>query len=164
MRGSFVLFAAILGLLPSAVAAQVSWADYSNSLYGYSIEYPAEGFSISQSEKGLSLIEDGGRGQIDVYGAANVDQATPRKFEAVLRKADRIRRVTYSRGGGTWLAISGYYRREGDVQDGLIFYAKFMFSLDLSHLAAFEASYPVEDKKRYAPIIERMEDTLTAPH
>lgn len=94
MRVSLVLFAAALALLPSGSGAQESWADYFNPLYGYSIEYPAEGFSMSQSEKGLSLIEDGGRGQIDVYGAANVDLATPRAFEAVLRKADRIRRVT----------------------------------------------------------------------
>jgi len=98
MRVSLVFFAAALALLPRGAAAQESWADYFNPLYGYSIEYPAEGFSMSQSEKGLSLIEDRGRGQIDVYGAANVDLATPRDFEAVLRKADRIRRVTYSRG------------------------------------------------------------------
>lgn len=55
-------------------------------------------------------------------------------------------------------------RGEEERGDELIFYAKFMFSTNLSHLAAFEASYPATDRKRFDAIVERMEDSLTSPH
>ena len=104
------------------------------------------------------------RGQIDVYGAVNSKQLSPRDFEEALSAAERIREITYARRGASWFVISGYYLREDDRSDDLIFYAKFMFSPDRSRLAAFEASYPVADKARWAPIIEAMEDSFSAPN
>jgi hypothetical protein len=59
--------------------------------------------------------------------------------------------------------VSGYYRRLDDEETDLIFYAKFMISDDRRAISAFEASYPIIDKKRYDPIIERIEDSLTSP-
>jgi hypothetical protein len=81
----------------------------------------------------------------------------------VLSRAERIRQITYSRAGASWFVVSGYYRRASSEDDDLIFYAKFMLSRDHRKVSVFEASYPVRDKKRYDPLIERMEDTLTRP-
>jgi hypothetical protein len=94
-----------------------------------------------RDEDGLSLIE----------------------LRAALADAERIRQITYSRSGNSWFVVSGYYNRSSEEDADLIFYAKFMISADRQSVSAFEASYPISDKRRYDPIIERMEDTLTPP-
>ncbi|MDB5539205.1 MAG: hypothetical protein JWQ89_932 [Devosia sp.] len=162
MHRFLILLASLLLVAPSAAQAQ-DWRTYQNETYNYAIEHPTAGFSISETDKGLTLIEADGRGQIDIYGAVNDMGVGPAQFEDTLAGADRIKEITYSRRGNSWLAISGYYRRENDAADDLIFYAKFMFSPDRTLLSAFEASYPLADKERFDPIIERMEDSLTAP-
>jgi hypothetical protein len=165
MRQFLVGLLTFLLMLPMAVAApEISWQTYENPAYGYSVDLPLGLFTgSSNGDRGVTLLENEGRGQIDVYGALNVQDMSPREFERELSKADRIREVTYSRRGASWFVISGYYRREGDESDDLIFYAKFMFSADGRVLAAFEASYPRSDKRRFDPIIERMEDSLSSP-
>ncbi len=145
------------------LAAPLDWQTYRHPERGFSIALPVEGFSSAPTGRGVTLLEAEGRGQIDVYGAANAAGLTPREFEAALLGAERIREVTYSRRGASWFVISGYYHRENDTSDDLIFYAKFMFSPDGATLSAFEASYPLADRVRFDPIIERMEDTLTRP-
>jgi hypothetical protein len=149
----------------SAIGAQgIHWQRYEDAAYGYEVDLPLGMFTGSRrDDNGVTLVEIDGRGQIDVYGAANTENLSPREFQAVLSGADRIREITYARRGQSWFVISGYYRREGDDSDDLIFYAKFMFSPDREHLSAFEASYPVRDKRRFDAIIERMEDSLTSP-
>ena len=158
---AFIL-ATILALAPVAANA---WELYRNPTYGYAIALPGSPFAVEEAEggKGVTLVDIAGRGQIDVYGAGNADGLSPREFEAALSGAERIRDITYSRRGNSWFVISGHYYRDGDSGDDLIFYAKFMFSPDRSRLAAFEASYPVADKARWAPIIEEMEDSFSAP-
>lgn len=165
MKRSILLSLVALALtLGGAFAAEIEWTRYNNSTFGYSIDAPLGLFrSSSVEEKGVTLLEQDGRGQIDIYGATNVQMLQPSQFEDALASADRIREITYSRRGASWFVISGYYRRQGDESVDLIFYAKFMFSPDRSALSAFEASYPVADKRRYDPIIERMEDSLTPP-
>jgi hypothetical protein len=160
-----IAFVTICLLTLSAIGAQgIDWQRYEDAVYGYEVDLPLGLFTGSRREdNGITLFETGGRGQIDVYGAANTENLSPRGFQAVLSGAERIREITYARRGSSWFVISGYYHREGEDSDDLIFYAKFMFSPDRRHLSAFEASYPVADKRRYDPIIERMEDSLTSP-
>lgn len=165
MRNTLVLgFLALVVSLGGAVAGTIDWRGYQNATFDYSVDVPIGVFSRSSAEdKGVTLLEEGGRGQIDIYGATNVQLLSPGQFEAALASADRIREITYSRRGASWFVIFGYYRRQDDENDDLIFYAKVMFSKDRSSLSAFEASYPVTDRRRYDPIIERMEGSLTAP-
>lgn len=163
MRAHFVLLSVLLLVTSDLARAQDEWRTYENETYGYAIEQPVAGFTRVETDKGVTLSSVDGRGQIDIYGAVNEQSLDPLAFKAALAGADRIREITYSRDGKSWLAVSGYYRRDGDSADDLIFYAKFMFSPDRTVLAAFEASYPVADKRRYDSIIERMEDSLTAP-
>ncbi len=166
MRHLLAAVAATLLLTLTATGApEIHWQTYDDPAFGYEVELPLGMFTGARREdNGITLVETGGRGQIDVYGAANPEGLSPREFEAELGDADRIREITYARRGRSWFVISGYYRREGEDSEDLIFYAKFMFSPDRERLSAFEASYPVSDKRRYDPIIERMEDSLTSPN
>ena len=166
MRRLLLAFTATLLLTLTAVGApEIHWQIYEDPAYGYEVELPLGTFTGARREdNGVILTETDGRGQIDVYGAVNTHGLSPREFEAELSDADRIREITYARRGRSWFVISGYYRREGDDSDDLIFYAKFMFSPDRERLSAFEASYPVSDKRRFDAIIERMEDSLTSPY
>lgn len=150
-------------LLCGVAHAQEPWAVYDNSAYGCVVEHPAEGFEGTITQKGLTLVENTGSGQIDIYGATNAERLSPADFKTVLADADRIREITYSRNGRSWLVVSGYYQGDDERGGDLIFYAKFMFSADLTRLCAFEASYPVPNRKHFDAIVERMEDTLTAP-
>lgn len=158
------LLAAALALTPMPAAA---WDAYQNPAYGYAIDLPGAPFAVEATPGGVTLLELGGRGQIDVYGAENAAELSPREFEAALAEAPRIRDISYSRRGNSWFVISGHYVREGDAEaglgDDLIFYAKVMFSPDRSRFSAFEASYPVADKARFDPIITRLEASLRAP-
>ena len=165
MRRLMYLLLVSMLAITAGVAAQIAWQGYRNPTYGYAIALPLGPFLITDaaSEKGLTLVEEDGRGQIDIYGAVNSEALSPAEFEQALAGAERIREITYARRSNSWFVISGYYRREDDSSDDLIFYAKFMFSPDRNTLSAFEASYPISAKRRYDPIIERMEDSLTAP-
>lgn len=158
-----LVLAATLALAPVPAHA---WETYENPIYGYAIALPGSPFAVEERAdgQGLSLIDIAGRGQIDVYGAQNTQNLSPREFEAALGEAERIREVTYARRGNSWFVLSGYYHRDGDESDDLIFYAKFMFSPDGTRLAGFEASYPQADRARWDPIIETIEDSFRAPH
>lgn len=160
MRALFVL---LLSLIVATAQGQETWTTYRNSACGYAVEHPAAGFEVTVTDTGLALTEEGAAGQIDIYCATNAERRSPTGFEQVLAGAERIREITYSRSGRSWLAVSGYYQGDQKRGDDLIFYAKFMFSSDLSQVAAFEASYPATDRQRFDAIVERMEDSLTAP-
>lgn len=154
----------IAGIGAPAVAQSSDWERYKNLAYGHQIDLPLSVFEIrEESPAKLVLFETGGLGQIDVYGAENAELLTPQEFADALEQADRVKEVTYRTGGRNWLVLSGYYRREGDETEELIFYAKFMFSPDRSRLAAFEISYPLSQKRRFDPIVERLEDSFRGP-
>ena len=160
-------FAGVFWLsLGSIVGFAGEWRQYHDPSFGYSVTIPDDGFDIEadQARNGLTLYEQGGRGQIDVYAVLNESGLGLDDLRARLSEAERIKQITYSRTGQSWFVISGYYRRPADEAMDLIFYAKFMMSADRESIAAFEASYPVSEKRRFDPIIERMEDSLRAPN
>ena len=162
MRLALALLIAVLGLGPAHAA---EWRKYVDPTFGYSITIPEDGFDaeLGPGRNGLTIYERDGRGQIDVYAIRNDDGLTLSEMKAALSTADRIERITYSRAGHSWLVVSGYYKRPADEGTELIFYAKFMISKDGKSTAAFEASYPLSEKRRFDPVIERMEDSLTRP-
>lgn len=142
------------------------WRSYSDPEFGYSVTVPDDGFDVETDPQrnGITIYERDGRGQIDVYALRNDKELSLAQIRDELGNADRIKQITYSRSGASWFVISGYYRRLEDDATDLIFYAKFMLSADRRSISAFEASYPVGDKDRYDPIIEKIEDSLTRPH
>jgi hypothetical protein len=150
---------------PSASVA-AEWLHYQVPVFGYySVSIPNDGFEIETdaTRNGLTIYERGGQGQIDVYAVRDEDGLRLIELRAALADAERIRQITYSRSGSSWFVVSGFYNRSSEDGADLIFYAKFMISADRQSVSAFEASYPISDKRRYDAIIERMEDTLTPP-
>jgi hypothetical protein len=156
------LFAALA--MPPAWAAE--WRHYSDPQLGLSIDLPAEGFEAapdSGSAAALRLVDTADDALIEVFGGVNRDGLTLRGFADLVAAADRIAEVTYRTGGRTWFVLSGYYRREGHGDQELIFYSKFMFSPDLRRFSGFEINYPVALKRRFDPIVARLESSMRAP-
>lgn len=54
--------------------------------------------------------------------------------------------------------LSGHY-----TGDGLIYYAKYVFSPDLSQVGGFEISYAASEKVRMDPIVEHLEASFRGP-
>jgi len=82
---------------------------------------------------------------------------------AEVSRADRIREVTYRAQGRGWFVLSGYYQRDGEERQDLIFYAKFMFSSDRSVFSGFEISYPAANKRRLDRVVTRLEKSFRGP-
>ena len=132
--------------------------------YGFEIDLPLGVFAFDEeTDRGLFLREVGGQGEMKVYGADNTSGRSPREFVTALEEADRIEEVTYRAEGRNWFVLSGYYADEDSLGEPLIFYAKFMFSADWSRVSAFEISYPQGEKRRFDPIVDHIENSLTPP-
>lgn len=158
-------FCLLLGALCPAQAA--TWSILDDPEGRFSIELPAESFmpSSSSSEPGhFTFAETGGGAVLDLYSGRNVQGLAPGDFIRALSKSPRIADVTYSATAPTWCAISGHYVREGTEEGDLIYYAKFVFTADLSAFAAFEISYPVGEKLRMDPVVIHLEKTLRLAH
>jgi hypothetical protein len=152
-----------LCLFTWAGAAQgASWSTYRDTASPYTIDLPVVSFRPTDaSQPGhLALAELSGDAMIDVYGGTNTKQLSPKEFIDQLAHAPRIADISYRAEGRTWFAISGHYSREAGDAGTLIYYAKFVFSSDLSRFAAFEISYSVAEKSRMDPVVMRLEKSL----
>lgn len=160
------LLFALLSSLPTAAQAP-GWQLYEDPELGYRIDLPLAMFeAIAADDDGpgvLRLYERGGDAMLEVYGGRNPDGLSAGQFADMLAGADRIAEVTYRAGGRSWFVLSGYYARLGFEEQELIFYAKFMFSPDLSRFAAFEISYPADEKRRFDEFVERLEASFRRP-
>jgi hypothetical protein len=153
-----LLSSAALGAVP------ITWQDYRNERFGYEVDLPLGMFTGSRDgEAGVTLRDSEGEGEIRVYGGVNEGSLSPEELEDVLASAGLVREVTYARRGSSWFVISGYATEAAENGEDLIYYTKVMFSADRQALSAFEARYPISDKRLYDAVIERMEDSLTAP-
>jgi hypothetical protein len=140
------------------------WRRYVDDSYGFEIDLPLGVFAFDEEpDRGLFLRELGGQGEMKVYGADNPNGRSPREFVTALEEADRIEEITYRAEGRNWFVLSGYYADEDSLGEPLIFYAKFMFSPDWSRVSAFEISYPQSEKRRFDPIVDHIENSLTPP-
>ena len=163
MRPRFlpISMAFVLGLAGQAAAA--SWSPFQDPSGRYSIDLPASDFQqgLEPSQPGhLTFTELDGEAIIDVYSGRNLKRLRPAEFIRQLSRAPRIADISYSALGRTWFAISGHYVRDGSAPAGLIYYAKFVFSADLTQFAAFEISYPVAEKRRMDAIVTHLEKSL----
>lgn len=150
----------LAALVETALAT--SWSNFRDPAGRYVIELPGAPFEAASTEETehLTWSEVGGDAIIDVYSGHNLKRLSPREFIDELSHAPRIADVTYAARGRTWFAISGHYIRENADVGPLIYYAKFVFSSDLSSFAAFEISYSVAEKPRIDTIVTHLEKTL----
>lgn len=159
------LFAAVILLVASPLqAGDAGWQAFHEDRLGYRIDLPLGMFHVvEEMPDRISLQETGGEAQLLAYGGENAGDATVAEFRRTLEGAEWIREITYRAGGRSWFVLSGYYRREDVEQEDLIFYAKVMFNADRSRFSGFEISYPRSDKRRFDPIVTRIEKSLRPP-
>ncbi|HEV7276808.1 MAG TPA: hypothetical protein VGN80_11005 [Devosiaceae bacterium] len=164
-----IRFAALLFALTAnlpAIAQAPGWQYYEDPELGFTIDLPLAQFELIEDDAGpevMRLYERGGDAMIEVYGGENVEGLSAAGFADMLSRADRIAEVTYRTGGRSWFVLSGYYERLGFEAQELIFYAKFMFSPGLERFAAFEISYPADEKQRFDALVERLEASFRRP-
>lgn len=136
------------------VPAGGGWETYVNDRFGTSLVFPAELFTPEPPpENG-----DGRRflapdATLEIYAWDNADGESADSLRRRLVGSDGYTEVTYSPSGAGWLVISGY---RGDN----IFYEKYFFRGEAVH--GFGMEFPRGEKPRYAPIIERIENSFRA--
>ena len=136
------------------VPAGGGWETYVNDRFGTSLVYPAEIFTPEpppENGDGRRFVSPDAT--LEIYAWDNTDGETAASLRRRLLGSDGYTDVTYSPAGAGWLVISGY-RGEN------IFYEKYFFSGDEVH--GFGIEFPREAKPRYAPIIERIENSFRA--
>jgi len=146
----------------STTLAAESWRSYADPAAGYSIEAPA-GFLARRDDASGHLLLKSGATSIEVYGGLNARRLTAKQLARQLQEAGGIADITYRAGGRTWLVLSGHYRREAGDPEPLIYYAKFLFSPDMSRLSGFEMSYPVSQKARMDDVVAHIQKTFRGP-
>ena len=155
--------AALIALAaPFAVSARADqfrdvgggWQSYVNDRFGTSLIFPADLFTPGEAPTN----GDGRRflasdATLEVYAWNNVDGETAGSLKRRLIGSEGYENVTYSPSGSNWLVLSGY---RGDN----IFYEKYFFRGEAVH--GFGIEFPESAKPRYAPVVERIEDSFRA--
>lgn len=134
------------------VPAGDGWETYVNDRFGTTLVYPAELFTAEpppENGDGRRFLSPDAT--LEIYAWDNTDGETADSLKRRLVGSDGYEDVTYSPSGAGWLVISGY---RGDN----IFYEKYFFRADEVH--GFGMEFPREAKPRYAPIIERIENSF----
>lgn len=151
----------VVGLVVATSVVADDWERYTNSAAGFTIDLPLTRFDVEkQTPARLTLEETDGDAQLDVFGVTNSQTLTVAQFQAIMEAADPNRRITYRAAGRSWFVLSGYL---DDQSEPTVFYAKFMLNRARTALSAFEISYPATRKAELDPMVERIEDSLTAP-
>ena len=130
------------------------WQTYVNERFGTRLQFPADTFAPeAPPENGDGRRFVAPDGVLEVYAWENSDRESVASLKRRLVGADGYTDVTYSPSGSNWLVLSGY-------RGNNIFYEKYVFRDDTVH--GFGVEFPAEEKPRYSPIIERMEDSFRA--
>jgi hypothetical protein len=152
---------ALLGLSLPAFAQDGGWRRYEDPDYGFSADLPVDFVPLEGAGgPGLTLAEADGQAQINLYGGP-ANGLTLEDFAATLASGGQ--RITYQAQGQSWFVLSGYYEPTSTSREPLVFYTKVLLSADQSRFSAFELSYPENEKARFDPLVERIEDSFTRP-
>jgi hypothetical protein len=143
-------------------SAAENWTTYVNARFGYSIEHPDIYTDAEEPENGDGLWLSAGEDMyaLTLSGGYNVlgDDGKSR-LRSRLDEVSHIVSAPDESGPGWYRLI---YSDDGgrDGNERLFHeYAK----IDDEHWATFIIVYPLEEKVRFAPIIERMEESLRLP-
>jgi hypothetical protein len=129
------------------------WQTYVNDRFGMRFDVPADFQPAPLPENGDGRSFEKGDASIYIFASHNTQRDSPRTFKKQLIGTKGYENVTYSPSGDTWLVISGFRGER-------IFYEKYFFHDGV--ISAFGMDFPKEDKPRYAPVIERIEDSFRA--
>ncbi|WP_127753768.1 hypothetical protein [Devosia sp. 1566] len=155
-------FLALAG--PVAAQSGLGWTRFEDPALGYRIEVPLDhyGQDGAADASGIRTFDAlDGSGQLSIFGAPNTDDLSIAQLQEAVASSGQIDNVTYRASGNSWFVLSGYDTDENGRE--LVVYTKFLFNRDRSAFAAFEISYPEDERSRYNPIVTRIEKSLRAP-
>jgi hypothetical protein len=165
MRLILIGLATASTLLTASLAhgQNLDWQRQTNEVGEFSVELPLGAFTALDGPDASRRVftELGGEGQITLYGGP-AEGLTIDEFARQLSAGADVRNITYQAGGNSWFVLSGYYDNENGGEP-LIFYTKVLMSADHQTFSAFEISYPRSEKRRFDPIVERIENSMTRP-
>ena len=150
------LAALIVTLLAFGANAGTShWQTIRDTGFGFTFSYPPALFDrLPDDEKPSFYYFAAPDGEAKFLAGAwhEPTVGTPQKFKQwLLDNAQGYDEVTYRPRGRTWFVLSGYRGEQ-------IYYEKVMFSCGNQVVNVFAMVYPVAERKRFDPIVERMED------
>ena len=130
------------------------WQTYVNERFGTRLDFPRDLFVPGDAQdNGVGLRFAAVDAALEVYSFENSDRETPASLKRRLVGSEGYSDVTYSPTGDSWLVLSGF-------RGPIIFYEKYFFAGGV--ISGFGTEFPAAEKPRYAPIIERMEDSFRA--
>lgn len=135
--------------------AEQKYLTYTDSKFGYSIDYPANfKFREDLSYGDLkSKVFTNGEGKLLVFGNNTLQNKTIKDhFENALFKVSDRHAVGYNHLGDTWYVIT--YKSS----DGYIHYSKTLWGAGSNN--EFRFSYPTSKKHVYDPIVEHIEQNF----
>ena len=150
------LAALIVTLLAvGANAGNSHWQTIRDPGFGFTFSYPPVLFDrLPDDEKPSFYYFAAPEGEAKFLAGAwhEPTAGTPQKFKQwLLDNAQGYDEVTYRPRGRTWFVLSGYRGEQ-------IYYEKVMFSCGNQVVNVFAMVYPVAERKRFDPVVERMED------
>jgi hypothetical protein len=145
----------VVGATLTAALGQQAWVPYFNERFGFSLRYPADVFaSERQSDGGDGEMFTGDGGRLLVGAFENVDGYSLPSYRDLVRSQSYAGyHVSYTRQGQTWFVLSGENNQN-------VFYEKVMFSCRGKIINSFALVYPIDRKRLFDPIVERIEDTF----
>jgi len=154
LQATFAFAALAVAVLPVGAAAS-RWTLEKDPDLGLRYSYPADVFSRIHGDGKPYFhyfASPSSEAKFLVGGWNNSKGQSPAGFKHwLIENIGGYDELTYRPRGRSWFVLSGY-RGES------IYYEKVMFSCGGSLVSVFAITYPVEQRDRYDPIVERMED------
>ena len=154
-----VLFAALTAGQSAAREgdAGLGWTAYRNERYGFSLQYPADIFSVertSEAGDGAVFATADGQAKLLVGALPNEARQSAASYqEYVQRNSYSGFAIDYRPLGTNWFVLSG----DGN---GQTVYEKVMFSCEGRLINSFALIYPTADKRRFDAIVEGIQATF----
>ena len=140
-----------------AFIGELDWADYHNERFGLGLSYPTSVFRLERATTdgdGRLFRSRDGRARLLVGAFVNADGLSPASYQRfAARYSYPGMRIDYAPSGRNWTVLSG-------IRGDTMVYEKAMFSCGGSLINSFAMLYPVEERRFYDPIVERIEDSF----
>jgi len=154
---SRALVALMVFLATVGTAVAFDWVTYVNDRFGFSLRYPADVFAPerrSDAGDGEVFVATQGHGRLLVGAFENRDGHSVASYRDLIRRQSYADyEVSYAPRGQTWFVLSG-------ESNDKVFYEKVMFSCQGRVINSFALVYPIERKRQFDPIVERIENTF----
>lgn len=139
----------------STPSKDVTYENYANSRFGFSIDYPSSlsNRNTSDNGDGIILTNEAGDAKLTVSGSNNALNSTAQSAynDAISNNTNNI---SYKVQSGNWFILSW-------TEGNKIVYEKEV--VGTGSMNTFILEYPINQKDMYAPIVERLNKSFKTP-